>query len=155
MAAAVSVPVERPRVWCRRPLAPTADVAAVRSTTVGIAMTTKTLRIVGTRQDARLQALAPLVRTADREQRTALATLVTDSFALQVLATTAAEGEEPEPGGSDSPPPIEVPDLFGEAPRWEDVHGNRYDNWFDYIQAATNGEFGRISGLTEEDFFPW
>ncbi|MBY5161440.1 hypothetical protein [Salsipaludibacter albus] len=96
-----------------------------------------------TRRDVRVATLSPLLRKADDAQRAAFLGLLVDSYGLRAVVE-AVDGDDADAG---SVPPPRIPDLFRAPLKFQDMYGNEYENWYDYIQAATDGEFGRISGI--------
>jgi hypothetical protein len=96
-----------------------------------------------TQRDKRIATLAPLLRTADEDQQAAFLALVVDSYALRAVVTAVSDDDEQ----ASSLPKPKIPDLFKTPLTFQDMWGNEYVNWYDYIQAVTNGEFGRISGI--------
>ena len=103
----------------------------------------KTTSPTTTKRDARIATLAPLLRKADDDQQAAFLALVVDSYALRAVVAAVTDDD----GDASSPPKPTIPDLFKAPLTFQDMYGNEYVNWYDYIQAVTNGEFGRISGI--------
>lgn len=101
--------------------------------------------------DARIDALSPLLRRANREQLGAMVALMVDSYGLRAAAA-AAGGDGSQTG---SVPPPQIPKHFKPPLKFMDMHGNLHENWFDYINTVTDGEFGAISGLDRDDWEPW
>lgn len=102
----------------------------------------RTTNPTATKGDQRVATLAPLLRKADDAQRAAFHALVVDSYGLRAVVE-AVDGDDTD---ASSVPPPHIPDRHGPL-KFQDMYGNEYDDWYDYIQAATGGEFGRISGI--------